>query len=207
MRFFRTIAKVKPKYRQFNRSFGRVPPLKRFILKNKHLQKTVKHVFSKTGLTFVTAASLATYAATQISSFIHNNSGCFLFENDEIVGKMKNLSCCQKESIQHVKDLGLFADTAPSNACDGYDNDDDDEDAEKEKEDTCCRFCDCKYHDCAVNQRMECRRPTVGEALTHFSKDAIGWIGRTLGALMPFLKYILIAVVLIFVFIVIRFLT
>lgn len=98
------------------------------------------------------------YAGSQyVNDYIKQNSGCFLYEGDEIKCKVKELSCCQPDPVPELPFCNWNLDNS---FCNGYD---------EEKEDSCCQFCDCQHHTCLPNQELKCRRPTVGEALTYFS--------------------------------------
>ncbi|GIY64792.1 uncharacterized protein CEXT_420531 [Caerostris extrusa] len=67
------------------------------------------------------------------------------------------------------------------NVCNGFDED---------VEQTCCRMCDCQFTNCLPNQTMECRRPSVGEALSHFSQSLTSNVWSFLGALMPWIYWV-----------------
>lgn len=103
---------------------------------------------------------LVLYLMGQLKLVISENTGCFLFDENGTVCKMKELSCCQN-SEAGVPSCTPFKTILP-NACDGYD---------EKSQKSCCRQCDCKYHNCLPTQPLECRQSTIGDALSYFQQS------------------------------------
>lgn len=101
------------------------------------------------------AGGTIAYLTQKSMDYIQKNTGCFLHTSDAWC-KVEHLSCCNPglfEGVEFCTNL-----TAPdSSACDGYD---------EAKEESCCRQCDCESQKCGPEEYLECRRPTVNEALT-----------------------------------------
>lgn len=166
--------------------------LRNFITRNKTLHHVVKKVFSKSTLKKVAIASVVGIGVQSIMSYIDSNSGCFL-KGPRSVCKVKGLSCCQKDEIDQVPFCNEPSSNALANACENFD-----EDVEK----SCCRLCDCEHFGCLPGQSMECQRPTVAEAITHFAGDAASTLLSGVHAVAPWLWYVLYGVgALIFVWV------
>lgn len=171
-------------------SFKTPAKLLNFMKKSPALRNAVKSVFSKKGILIAGGTGVLSYGAAKISEYISENTGCFLFDENGSVCKMKDLSCCQ-QSEGEVPPCTPFKTILP-NACDGYD---------EKSEDSCCRRCDCQYHDCLPTQSMECRKPTVGDALSYFQQNLTD---SFLGLLpMSVIKYFFIGGIILLVIVVI----
>ncbi|GBN47670.1 hypothetical protein AVEN_3105-1 [Araneus ventricosus] len=179
------IARRPPKVLKSFRHFGRISVksakhAQKLLTKNKALKKAAKKLFSKKGLTAVALAGGISTAAYYINNYIQSNSGCFLTTvgfKGKSVCKVKELSCCQQD---HVKNVSNCEESkfAAGNPCNNYDED---------KENLCCRHCNCQEYDCLPHQNMECRRPSVGDALTHLTQEVTSHLDALLKALMPWL--------------------
>lgn len=141
---------------------------------------TVKKVFSKKALASIGIASAVGYGAHYINNYIQSNSGCFLISGNakgDSICKVRELSCCQPEpvaNLNYCKESKLAA----GNPCLGFDED---------REQSCCRHCNCQEFECLPHQRMECRRPTVADSLSHLSQEVFSHFNGILKTLLPWL--------------------
>lgn len=170
--------KFKP-FKQISRNIGHATTI---IKKNKALKKVVKAIFSKKAFKLAVVTSVVGTGAHYIDKYIQSNSGCFL-KSGESICKVKELSCCQKDELANVR----FCPNKIKDACAGYD---------EIKENSCCRLCNCSYYPCLPNQSMECRRPTIDEALAYYAGNALHFVWDFLEKLFPWLPWILASLVI-----------
>ncbi|GIY03989.1 uncharacterized protein CDAR_304831 [Caerostris darwini] len=165
-------------FRAFKSSAKNIKHLQTAVTGNKKLRKVVSGLFSKKGVTLAASATVLGVGVHYINNYIQSNSGCFLTQGSSVC-KVKSLSCCQPDKVTNVN----FCPDQDNQkkACNGFDED---------VEHTCCRMCDCQFNNCLPNQTMECRRPSVGEALSHFSQSLTSNVWSFLGALMPWLYWV-----------------
>lgn len=126
--------KILKPYKKFKFSTRSANRMKNVIKTSKKLRKAVKKVFtnkavktilSKKGLTALTVGTGIGLSAHLITKYINENSGCFLYENDKELCKVRQLSCCNKTTLKEgLSFCNQKLDTAPVNACDSYDDDD-----------------------------------------------------------------------------------
>lgn len=162
---------VARKFRVYKGSVKNVKHLDGIVKQDSALRKVISAVFSKRGLKITAASTVVGVGVSYINNYIQSNSGCFLTSNTSVC-KVRDLSCCQPDPVEGVPFCpGIFK----KNACSGFN---------EEKEDSCCRLCDCKYSKCLPDQTLECRRPTIGEALSHYAQ------GMTSG-LLSYLEFFL----------------
>lgn len=157
--FTKFVPSSKTAYKQFD-----AVPVKRLssLKRNNAFKKTAKTLFGKHkkfwGVTLVAGATTA-YAVTWVENYIASNSGCFLLSDDGAC-KVRELSCCQPDPVDNLSFCQLPI--PQPEPCQHFN-----EDTEK----SCCRFCDCKVQPCLPGQTLECRRPTVGQALSYLSEN------------------------------------
>lgn len=133
----------------------------KFVKKNPGLKAllpkiTLKRVILGTGVAVGTA-----YGIDAIQTYMTENSGCFLYEGDTLLCKVPQLSCCNYYLTENITECNQFA--FLNDPCDNYD---------EKTEKSCCRKCDCSFHNCLPNQRMECKKTTVQQAISVLSKNA-----------------------------------
>ncbi|GFQ68169.1 uncharacterized protein TNCT_729901 [Trichonephila clavata] len=156
--------KISKRFDQFNFSVPNVKRLELHVKQHSALKSALKQIFSKKAFVLATGSTLIGLGTHYVNEYIQENSGCFLYEKGRVHCKVKELSCCQPQPVHDVPFCSLHL---SSQLCTGFD-----EDAEK----SCCRLCDCQHQRCWPGQELKCRRPTVAEALSYFSKDfGFGW--------------------------------
>lgn len=196
MRLFTKSVKVAKQFSKFNYVTKGAKNIVKLVKKHKALEKAFKTVFNKKTALIAGVTGAVAIGAQYVDQYIHDNSGCFLYDQGEIQCKMKDLSCCEKEPTG-VPYCNPFV-TVHANICDGYDS---------ETEDSCCRLCDCSHHVCSPTQELKCRRPTVGEALSFFAKSGTKSVLSTVLNAIPYLKEILFGLLGVFlIFILMAFL-
>lgn len=159
--------------------------LKFIIEKNSKLKSAINAVFNKKVFIaggVVTALALGTQS---INNYIYENSGCFLYENNNVLCKIKELSCWSENDplqieIPFCKELNNI----PTNACEGVDD--------------FCASCDCDTVGCEENQTVECRKATVGEALSHFVSTTSDYVSDKIMS-FPLVKPLIAGVVIVFI--------
>lgn len=184
--------KASDEFKHYNFSITKVSDFTRRAHRNSALRRTARFVFKKRIFYGIAVGTGVGVAAKHVTSYIHTNSGCFLYEKGEPMCKVRELSCCQSENIDGFKDCPSgFGD---ANTCGGYN---------EKTEKSCCRLCDCKHHSCTATQQLICRKPTVGEALTFYASSAgsliIGGLFNVLSQI-PILRTMFFGCVAIFVF-------
>lgn len=158
--------KLKPKFKSFDvkvKGPNKLKKVQNLIQNNKSLQKMTRSVFKhkKFLAKVVAVGSVTAYGAVAISNYIHDHSGCFKQSGDTVC-KVEALSCCQKELAKGLSSCGGPLPPPLMHACDTYDD---------EREDLCCRMCSCEHVGCSAGEQVVCKRPTVAEALNHFSSE------------------------------------
>lgn len=151
-------AKTSRPFRRFAQTAKSVSHLNAIVKKNKALEFVIKRIFSKSTAKVALGATVVGVGISYINDYIQSNSGCFIKSNNSVC-KVKELSCCQPEQVQDVPFCKMSL--LKPDMCKGFN-----EDAEK----SCCRYCDCTFNDCLPTQTMECRRPTISEALSHYAQ-------------------------------------
>lgn len=172
-------AKVSRKFKPFTNTIKSAGQLSTLVAKNKALRKVINRVFSKFTVKLALGSTAVGVGISYINNYIQSNSGCFLKSHDTVC-KVKELSCCQPEAVDNLSFCAL--NILHPDPCNGYD-----EDTEK----SCCKLCDCKYQNCLPHQTMECRRPTVGEALAHYAGEITSSIWSVLDQIFPWMVWIL----------------
>lgn len=169
-KFVKLKPRVSRKFDSFNIKVKGKPGLKILVNQDSKLKTAVRGVFSKRGAATLAAGTAVGFGINELHNYIQSNSGCFLRKRDGEVCKVKSLSCCQPSSVRSLS----FCESEPPelvDACNGFDED---------KEGSCCRLCNCEHYGCLPGQKMECRRPTVAEALSHFAQglttSLLGWL-------------------------------
>lgn len=159
------LAKRTHRFKHFKSTAKTKPLIEKSIRSNKALAKAVSTIFSKKGIALISGATLTGVASQQIADYIKSNSGCFLLDKStgKIKCKVRELSCCNPDPVLDVS----FCSIGAVDVCQGFD---------EQKENSCCRQCDCNSHPCDENETLECQRPTVGDALSYFSKNTVSGI-------------------------------
>lgn len=170
--------KTAKKFKAFNKTAKNAKHLKIIVKNDSTLSRVFAKLFSKKTVFTAAVATTVGYGVSQVNSYIQSNSGCFLKSSDETVCKVAQLSCCQPEPVEG---LSTCPQQILGSPCHGFDED---------KEGECCKLCDCQYNDCLPNQTMECRRPTIGEALTYFSQSAASNVFSFLANVFPIVYWI-----------------
>jgi len=167
-KFKKLFSKLIPTSKTAFRKFDNVP-VKNLpkMKKDKNFMNAVTNALKNhkkaIGVTVVATATTAA-AVTWIENYITSNSGCFLMSDDSVC-KMKNLSCCQPDPVENLSFCN-FSVINP-NVCQGYVDD---------SSKSCCLQCNCIDQACLPGQTMECRRPTVGQALSHLSDNVMSTV-------------------------------
>jgi hypothetical protein len=164
--------RVSKQYRAYNLSVKNAKGLEIIINKNTRLRKLVSVLFSSKTLALAATSTVIGVGISKINDYIQSNSGCFLISNDTVC-KVRALSCCQPEPVNNI----AFCPEIPLgyDPCHGYDED-------KEKE--CCKLCSCQESDCLPHQTMECRRPTIAEALSYYAQGLSSDISKIFTSLI-----------------------
>lgn len=161
--------KVKKVYNVYNFKVKSKAGLRSVVLKNSRLKNTISALFSKKGLYTAAGVTAVGLGISKINDYIQANSGCFM-RSGEKVCKVDTLSCCQPKEVEGMEICPHIPEFY-KNTCEKFDED---------KENSCCRLCDCETYGCLPGQKMECNRPTVGEALSYFAQgatiSAFGWM-------------------------------
>lgn len=172
--------RVKPKIPKKFEAFKTTPKGIRGLMKtvrtNKHLQKAMNAFSVKKTLYAAGGSTAVGFLAKFIVDYIHNNSGCFMYNGSKTC-KVKELSCCQPEPVHGVPFCDLPKVSERGDPCHGFDED---------RVGSCCIMCDCKNQVCTEGQTMECRRPTVSEALAAAAENIAKGVGENF---LGFLKY------------------
>lgn len=157
-------------------------------------KKLGKKILTKKGIAFTGAAAAMGATSHYVTEYIRNNSGCFLYDkNGKPTCKIRDLSCC---SQKHVPNSLKFCDDYKENysfpklfindesfrnglrmPCEKYLD-----------EESCCKYCDCLYHECDEGVTMKCQNPTIGEAMSHIAGTVGSGILSTTLTIFPFLK-------------------
>lgn len=148
---------VSKKFKAYKGTVKNAKHLNIIVKKDSVLRKVISSIFSKKILVTTAVGSALGVGISAINEYIQSNSGCFLKSNNTVC-KIKELSCCQPDAIENMP---FCTGKLKGNPCVGFN---------EEKENTCCRLCDCQYYNCLANQTMECRRPSIGEALSFYSQ-------------------------------------
>lgn len=184
MRFFTKTIQVASKFSGFKFVARGSKNVLKLAKRHKVLNKALKTIFNKKTALVAGVSGAVAIGAQYVNQYIHDNSGCFLYDRGVLQCKMKDLSCCQTGETDVA-----FCDPFPTvhaSICDGYDT---------ERETSCCRLCDCQHYDCSPSQELKCRNPTVGEALSFFAKSGTKSLLSTVFDSIPYLKPILFGIV------------
>lgn len=160
--------------------------LKNMVRNSENLKKVIHGIFSKRGLKVAAYGSIVAAGVASVWAYIESNSGCFLKRDDQPVCKVQHLSCCQKGDLDNLP----FCEESVQNlnVCDNFD---------EQKEKSCCRLCDCSHFQCLPGETMECQRPTVSTALTHFAENVGAGIWSGIVGIFPSLRYVPYAILVI----------
>lgn len=196
--FSKVRPKIKSKFKKFNLRISSKTrgssALKSLVKKDSLLRKTIKSVFTKKGALAIGATTAIGIGIAKIQEYIDANSGCFLFQNDDNVCKVKSLSCCQNNLIAGVN-FCREQDKRLEKVCEGFDEND------PNAQESCCLLCDCRsYGGCLPGETMECRRPTVAEAISFYAQGAVTGFASWIWTLIP--VWIIFGVVFLILFVV-----
>lgn len=168
---------IPPRFKKFSNKIAKTTNgLKNMLHADTLLKKAFHSVFNKKLFKRAAGATVVGVGIHYVMKYINTNSGCFLKDSSNVHCKVKNFSCCQKEAIDELP----FCPEGPNtfDPC-GTDFDED-------KEQSCCKLCSCDHYDCKPGQKLECQRPSVGEALTHFAHEAVTGFARLIPGLDSF---------------------
>lgn len=154
--------------------------LEAIVKKNKALKRAIGSLFNKTTAKLAVGATAVGIGVSYINEYIQSNSGCFIKSNDSVC-KVKELSCCQPDKVENVPFCSLSPLPLPD-PCQGFNED---------TENTCCRYCNCNVNHCLPHQTMECRRPTIAEALSHYAQRWTTSFWQAITDMFPWLIWIL----------------
>lgn len=171
--------KAARRFKTFSKTAKNVGHLEGLVKRNKALKTAIKAVFSKTTVKLTVGATLVGVGVTYLNNYIQSNSGCFVKSHDAVC-KVQALSCCQPEAVEKVPFCTLKI--VQPDPCRGFD---------EEVEKSCCKWCDCQYHDCLPHQTMECRRPTIGDALGYYAQQWTSSIWDMLDNVFPWIAWVL----------------
>lgn len=174
---------VSKKYAHLDKPIRGVKNIEKILKANKKLNKAVGTIFNKKTFAVAAVSTTIGLAAFHVDNYIKSNSGCFLKKSNGSVCKVRELSCCQPDiaaNINYCTPRILLA--GGGDPCKDYDED---------KEASCCRLCSCNIYGCSPNDSMECRRPTVGEALSYFAQGISEGISSVWSKLFSFLPYLM----------------
>lgn len=168
--------KILPKFKAYGKKLVRnVGKLNTMLKTDTLLKRAFNSVFNKNFLKRAGIAATVGVGAHLVIKYIDTNSGCFLKDTSNVRCKVRNFSCCQKNAINELPFCPEDSDTDPCG--NNFDED---------KENSCCRLCSCEYYDCQPGQKLECQRPSIGEALSHFTSEALTGIAGLIPGLDSF---------------------
>lgn len=147
--------------------------------KKSDFKKVVQHLFSKKTLAVAGVGGAVGFGVTSIWNYIESNSGCFKKNSDGSVCKVRELSCCQPKQLEDIPYCDGW--NHYQNLCNQFD---------EEQEGSCCKLCTCKDVLCNENEEMQCQRPTVAEALSHFAENLSSGVWSGVTTLFPWVSYI-----------------
>jgi hypothetical protein len=177
------------KFKKFRSVTRTGDKLQTLVAGHSKLKKAFQKVFKKKVLGTIVAGGAAIYGITEVVDYINSNSGCFLKGPGDQICKFKELSCCQQDPIENVGFCSAQPFRPPEllkDACKGFD--------EEVKNSCCPETCSCEFYDCAYGQTMECQRPTVGEALSHFAGGVFSTLWSGIKEVFPWIRYVLYVV-------------
>lgn len=179
VKHLRPVSKGSHKFNRFTKTVKNVKHLDAMVKKNKALKSIIHTVFNKNTVKLTVGATAVGVGISYINEYIQSNSGCFLKSYDSLC-KVQALSCCQPDAVDSVP----FCTLKPlaHDPCVGFDED---------KEKSCCKLCDCQYNDCLPHQSMECRRPTIGDALGYYARELTSSFWNMLEHIFPWMLWIL----------------
>lgn len=181
--------KVGKRFKDFKFQAKSKSALDALVRGSKKLENVIKKLFSKKTLMAVGVTSAVSIGITSIWDYIESNSGCFMKKTDHSICKVRELSCCQKDALDNVPFCsGISVDY--ENICDQFN---------EEREGSCCRLCNCEAFHCDGDETMQCQRPTVGEALTHFAQTLGSGVWSSVEAIFPWLTYVLYGIGIVFI--------
>lgn len=181
---FKSTPKVDKKYKLFKQDKVKSKNnLTTLVSSKPKLRQAINTLFSKKGLVTLTiTAGLGTgigAGTAFVWNYIESNSGCFKKLADGTICKIQPLSCCQKGPLDNVpfcQGYNLY-----EKICDNFDED---------LEGSCCKNCSCLEVGCEENESMQCQRPTVAEALTHFAHSVSSGFWSFLENIFPWIRYV-----------------
>lgn len=194
---FKRLGRANKKFKDFNVNPRSQSHLDAIVTSKPKLQRTLNAIFSKKVATTVAVGAGVTTGAVigskMVWNYIEANSGCFRKRDNGKVCKVRELSCCQQDKLDNVnfcQKLDLF-----QNACDNYD---------EEQEKSCCRMCNCEDAGCEEGETLICQRPTVSDALVHYTENIGSGLLSTVTGLwsaitniftwMPYVVYAVVAI-------------
>lgn len=172
--------KVNKRFRDFKFQTKSKAALQKLVAESKKLENVLKKLFNKKTVMTVGIGSAVGIGITSIWNYIESNSGCFMKRNDQSVCKVRELSCCQQDQLDNVPFCDGF-ELHYQNICDNFN---------EEQEGSCCKLCTCDAFHCDSDETMQCQRPTVADALTHFAQTVGSGVWSTIDTIFPWLSYV-----------------
>lgn len=173
--------KVAKRFKDFKFKTKSKAALQRVVAGSKKLENVLKKLFNKKTIMAVGISSAVGIGINSIWNYIESNSGCFMKRNDQSICKVRELSCCQQDELDNVSFCPGISPTY-KNLCENFN---------EEQEGSCCKLCTCQEFQCDTDETMQCQRPTVGEALTHFAQTLSSGIWSSVEAIFPWMSYVL----------------
>lgn len=153
------------------------------ITSNSKLKSVIRKVFSRKAALAAGFATVTGFSAASIWNYIEANSGCFRKLGNGSVCKVKELSCCQRNTLDNVTNCAGMS--AFGSVCDDYN------DATAA---SCCKLCSCEELQCHDNEEFQCQKPTVADAIAHFSQKVKSGVWSAIETVFPWASYVLYAV-------------
>lgn len=171
--------KVHKKFETFKTKAKSENDVRALVQKRKDFKQVVQHLFNKKTLAVAGVTSAVGVGVSSIWNYIESNSGCFKKKADGTVCKVRELSCCQPGRLDNIPYCDGWKQY--QNTCDQFD---------EENEDSCCKLCSCDEVACDENELMQCQRPTVADALTHFAENLRSGVWSGIETLFPWVSYV-----------------
>lgn len=179
--------KVSKRFKDFNIKARSKAALSRVVAGSKKLEAVLNKLFNKKTALAVGISSAVGIGVSSIWNYIESNSGCFMKRNDQVC-KVRELSCCQPDDLENVPFCPGVSPTY-QNVCENFN---------EEQEGSCCKLCTCDAFECDGDETMQCQRPTVADALTHFAQTLGSGVWSGVDALFPWLSYVLYGIGIVF---------
>lgn len=180
--------KVGKRFKDFKFQAKSKAALRMIVNGSKKLENVIKKIFNKKTVMAAGVTSVVGIGVASIWDYIESNSGCFMKRTDQSICKVRELSCCQQDALDNVPFCpGISA--SFKNVCDHFD---------EVTEGSCCKLCSCEAFQCDGDETMQCQRPSVAEALTHFAQSLGSGVWSSVEAIFPWISYVFYGIGIIF---------